>query len=117
MRDDRPAVRDFEIREDKVTRFLLAPDRMANKGRAKFFFAFGFSAAEPDMLVRALLKHPHHAHAFRYQTGRVSELRLIYNGLLDCPDGRQAHVRTVWNYDLAPVALFITAFPLDRPGR
>ena len=117
MNDGRPAVRDFAIREDRLSRFLLAADHIANKGRAKFFFAFGFSAAEPDTLARALLKPPHHAHTFRYQTGRVSELRLIYDGLLDGPDGRHAHIRTVWNYDLAPAALFITAFPLDRQGR
>ena len=47
----------------------------------------------------------------------MSELRLIYDGLLDGPDGRHAHIRTVWNYDLAPAALLITAFPLDRQGR
>ncbi|WP_375465644.1 DUF6883 domain-containing protein [uncultured Methylobacterium sp.] len=117
MTGERPNVKNFALRDHKVTRFLLAPDRAANKGRAKFFIEFGFSLERPDILARALLQRPRTAHTFRYQTGTVSELRLIYDGFLESPDGRRAHIRTIWNYDAPPTALFITAFPLENLNR
>ena len=95
MNDGRPDVVSFALRDHKITRFLLAPDHPSNKGRAQFFLAFGFRMDAPELLARALLAHPHAAQAFRHQTGLVSERRLIYDGPLDCPDGRRANLRTV----------------------
>lgn len=117
MTGERPQVDSFVLRDHKITRFLLAPDHPDNKGRAAFLFGFGFRADRPDILARALLLHPRAAHTFRYRTGRIGECRLIYDGHLATPDGRDVHIRTAWNYDAPPTALFITAFPLKKLDR
>ncbi|MDP4025161.1 hypothetical protein Q8W71_21245 [Methylobacterium sp. NEAU 140] len=114
MSDARPDVKTWSCDSRKITDFLLKSDARDNKGRYRFFTAFGFTVERPEELARALMQQPRTAHTFAYQAGRISERRLAYDGLMPTPDGRGAHVRTIWNYDTAPTALFITVKPLPR---
>lgn len=114
MSDARPDVKSWQIDSFKISRFLLAATHKDNKGRAKFFGEFGFDASRPEELARALLHQPRAAHSCELQTGRIGEVRLAYRGVMDTPDGRGAHVKTVWNYDDPGTARFITVTPLPR---
>ncbi len=114
MSDERPAVSAWSLNSRKITDFLLKADHPDNKGRDKFFRDFGFTPNSPEILARALIQQPRGAYRFKRQTGRVSEVRLVSDGSIETPDGRGAQVRTVWSYDDAPTARFLTVIPLDR---
>lgn len=114
MSDDRPDIASWLLRSAKITQFLLAADHKDNKGREKFFRDFGFNADNPEILARALIQQPRAAHTFKRQIVQMTSVRLAYDGVMETPDGRGAHVRTIWNFDEPSCAKFITVKPLKR---
>ena len=103
------------VEDAKVTEYLLNHAHRFGASKARFFAAFGFSAASPRGLAEALRRHA--------AEGRVAGVvetgfgpRYEVDGQLDAPDGRRPRVRTVWQFDAGGVApRLITAYPLDEP--
>lgn len=102
------------VAPEKVTRYLLVPDHPQNGGKAAFFFLFGFTHDQWDVLIAALAEH--------VQTHEIEEIipepgRTKYTvvGPLRTPDGRNPSVRTVWQIETgSTIPRFITAYPQVR---
>jgi hypothetical protein len=97
------------VAEPKVTRYLLA-----NRRKAGYFLAFGFTIARWDILRDALLKHvATHEVVDAQQTAHGTNY--VVDGVLTTPDGRNPTVRTVWFLEAgASIPRFNTAFPMKR---
>ncbi len=79
---------------EKVRDYLLSPDHVVGRAKARFFTALGFHQAEWPVLQAALLTHATAGDAEQVPSayGRKFEVR----GMLTGPSGREAAVVTVW---------------------
>lgn len=102
----------FTIHAQKIAGYLLDLDHVRGGPKARFFMAFGFTPSEPGILASALLAHPTLETRARETATPAGDVRLIYEGPLTTPDGRNPRIRTVWQLDVPDEARFITAVPL-----
>lgn len=114
MSGEPPAVRNFVLNSDKITKYLLVPTHPRNQGKAAFFLGFGFGVDRPDLFARALLSHAVPQNFKSAAFDAIGACRLIYEGPLDAPDGRRPGIRTVWQLNEDAVASFVTSFPRPR---
>ena len=94
----------------KISGYLLNDTHPDGRGKAAFFRSLGFRPAEPGVLQAGLLRLARDAE----MREAVSPFGLKYVGIgsLDCPDGRQVRVVTVWMLrEGAPPPYFVTAYP------
>ena len=101
------------VERDKITDYLLNPLHRQGASKARFFTHFGFHIEAWERLAQALREH---GQAHEVIRGRESGFcpRFEVEGKLNCPNGRQPQVRTVWQLDRGEVApRLITAYPLE----
>jgi len=98
----------------KVTDYLLNPDHVDGAAKAKFFCAGGFERDRPDILIAALQRHFADNQPGRLQYPRPGCIRIIIDGPMTVPDGRNPAVRSVWDVDGENASpRLITAYPSD----
>lgn len=102
------------VPEQKITQYLLSPAHPDGRGKARFFAAHGFAAANWSVLAEALRGHAT-AHLVADATQTPFGVRCVVDGALTCPDGRAPEVRVVWfvrpGHD-APT--LVTAYPIKQ---
>jgi hypothetical protein len=115
---DRPPGPNFAIiDEDKLTRYLLASDHPAGRGKAAFFDRFGFRIDAIQILRQALLRHARSARVLAVGETRFGR-KYILEGRLTAPDGRRPVVRAVWFVRAGEVhARLVTAYPVSGVER
>ena len=94
-----------------MVQFLGSTIHPIGRSKAKFFLAHGFSVEKSRQLAAGLKKIAH--------TGKIQErmpspygLKLVIDGILDTPTGRQVKLRTVWIRKGHPGKMhFVTAYP------
>ncbi len=85
----------FAVKTSKVTGYLLDVGHVEGGPKARFFLSFGFSAANPDVFILALLRHAVPENLVRRED-TVWGRKFIYEGALDTPDGRGPTIRSIW---------------------
>ncbi|GEP01678.1 DUF6883 domain-containing protein [Methylobacterium haplocladii] len=99
----------------KIARYLLDLSHPIGGPKAKFLLRFGFTPQDPNALVLALV-----AHAMGNLPGVKKDQpkgppRIIFEGTVTAPDGRDMPLRTVWEpSDSPPEMRFVTPVPLTR---
>jgi hypothetical protein len=108
-----PNANQTTVDRDKITDYLLNPAHRFGASKARFFTQFGFCVEAWEQLAQALREHGQtHAVTKTRQTGFGP--RYEVDGRLNCPNGRQPQVRTVWQLDEGAVApRLLTAYPLE----
>ena len=99
------------VERDKVLGYLLDAGHLYGASKARVFRSFGFKLQAWEIFADALREHG--------QTHRViKELstpfgpRYEVEGKLRTPDGRNPHIRSVWQVDKGQLApRLITAYP------
>jgi len=83
------------VPESKIQDYLLSPTHPIGHDKARFFSSFGFSSERWKELASALKAH---AANQEVASQEVSEWGTNYSiiGELECPDGRQPRIRSVW---------------------
>ena len=109
-----PNARRAIVERRKIVDYLLSNLNPEGSDKAKFFLRFGFS---PD-------RWSEFAEALKQQavTGELTNtvvapygIRYQIDGTLETPDGRNPHLRTVWQIDSSSsTPRLITAYPLKR---
>ena len=99
------------IEREKIVEYLLNPEHHIGSIKANFFTKFGFCAERWEVLANALRIHGQtHAVTSIRETGYGP--RYVVEGKMNTPDGRNPHVRSVWQMDKGAVApRLITAYP------
>jgi len=100
------------VERKKIFDYLLNVEHNIGSAKATFFLKHGFCAEKWEVLANALRSHG--------QTQEVKNVRETEHGLsyavegkLITPDGRNPHIRSVWQMDEGAVApRLITAYPL-----
>lgn len=102
------------VAQAKIQAFLLNSNHGGNKGRAKFFALFGFSADGWETMRDALL-----AHLAANPTIAIETTMHGTNYTVRCsmpsPDGRNPCINSVWTIDARSGPRFVTAFPGPPP--
>jgi hypothetical protein len=99
------------IAPEKVTAYLLVPEHRDNRGKAAFFFRYGFRMDTWEMLAVALVVHGG-AHPITDTRQRLDGMLYEVTGDMAMPDGRVRRMLTAWfvpNEGGAP--RFVTAYP------
>ena len=99
------------VASEKVTEYLLVPEHRDNKGKAAFFFRYGFTMDAWEMLAAALITHGG-AYPITNTHQRSEGMLYEVTGDMAMPDGRVRRVLTAWfvaNEGGAPH--FVTAYP------
>lgn len=99
------------IAPEKITAYLLVPEHRDNRGKAAFFFRYGFTMDAWETLAAALVAH---GRAYPVTEMRRRPHGTLYEvtGNMAMPDGRMRRVLTAWfipNEGGAP--RFVTAYP------
>jgi hypothetical protein len=99
------------INRRKITHYLLSIDHPTGRGKAAFFFSFGFRVQEPEVLERGLI-----AHAKQNDVTQSIEtefgIKFIITGSIQTPIGVSPRICVVWfcpKDEKAPQ--LVTAFP------
>jgi hypothetical protein len=99
------------IVREKITEYLLVPEHRDNKGKAAFFFRYGFTMNAWENLAAALIAHGK-AHPVTDTRERPHGTLYAVTGNMSMPDGRIRRVLTAW---FAPEEgggpRFVTAYP------
>jgi hypothetical protein len=101
------------IKREKILDYLLNTEHHFGSSKANFFGKFGFCSEKWEELASALRIH---GQTHEVQKAHETEhgVRFVVEGRLNTPDGRNPHVRTVWQLDKGAVApKLITAYPLE----
>jgi hypothetical protein len=102
------------VPSSKLTDYLLSATHPDASAKYAFFLRFEFDAAAPEVLRQALLQH-----AIENPVVRSDETafgtRLLVEGPLPSPDGRNPQVRSVWFVDTGTsTPRLVTANPVKR---
>ena len=105
------------VADSKVRDFILNDAHPDNKGRARFFAAFGFTAGRWDLLKDALVRHPRRNVVVRAsETGFGTRYRVHCD--IVSPDERNPCIVTVWTVDRgSAIPMLVTAFPGPNPTK
>jgi len=95
---------------EKITQYLLNDAHPEGKTKAAFFRRLGFRPENPQILEAELL---HLARmADMKEMPFAFGLKYVGTGLIDCPDGRQVEIVTVWALRFGqPPPYLVTAYP------
>jgi hypothetical protein len=99
------------IAPEKITEYLLVPEPRDNKGKAVFFFRYGFTMDAWETLAAVLVAHDK-VHTVTDTRERPQGTLYAVTGDMTMPDGRVRRVLTAWfvpNEGGAP--RFVTAYP------
>jgi len=102
-----------QIPRAKIADYLLSLTHPEGRGKALFFYAFGFVAEAWEVLADALREHARANDIAKVETTPYGT-RYVVEGAMNAPDGRTPNVRAVWFVDSGEtVPRFVTAYPLD----
>lgn len=96
----------------KIGEYLLNEGHVEGGAKARFFIKFGFTTGSPDHLAYAILKHAQPETYVGEAISAFGDVKYVFEGSIDAPDGRKPRVRTVWRIDGRRTAHFVTAVPL-----
>lgn len=82
--------------------------------KARFFLAFGFDRARPEVMAEALITHFTDGDRMLRAQAAAGTHRLIVEAPMRTPDGRNPRIRTVWQLQEGLAWRLITAVPLTR---
>ena len=102
------------ISSEKISGYLLNPAHPDGGSKARFLAVFGFSGDAPEILAQALLAHAKPEHLAKEGLTPLGDVKVIYEGPLQAPNGRSPLVRTVWRLLPDDTAHFVTAVPLKE---
>lgn len=83
------------VAPEKITDYLLVPEHGNNKGKAAFFFRYGFTIEAWEILAVALVAHAK-AHPVTGTRQRLQGMLYEVTGTMVMPDGRTRRVLTAW---------------------
>lgn len=101
------------IPNEKIIFYLLNIKHPEGGSKAKFFMQFGFSVAQWQQLVDALLTHAQTHKVVKTEQTQFG-IRYVIEGEIETPSKRKPHLRVVWfieNDSIQPK--FVTAYPLE----
>jgi hypothetical protein len=102
------------VERAKLSEYLLNPGHRYGASKAQFFLSFGFKLEAYDVLAQAFREHGQHYEIVK-ETVTPFGTQYEIEGDLRTPDGRNPHVRTVWQVDKGQLApRLITAYPVDK---
>lgn len=101
------------VEHDKIVGYLLNLRHVYGASKARFFLEFGFRVDNPEKLATALREH-----GVRHEVVRTKLTpfgpRYEVEGMVEVPDGRSPHIRTIWQVDKGELApRLITAYPFE----
>ena len=97
----------------KIADYLLSDTHRDGRHKAVFYRRFGFTRANWHELADALKKHALDHEITRDEPSPFGQL--VIEGIMECPDGRQPMVRSVWFLRAAEtIPRFVTAYPIKR---
>lgn len=105
------------VEEAKLIAFLLNPEHRKGASRLKFLLAFGFSRDRPKQVADALVMHAFGNQPGKEQFALTGPRRVVFEGTVPAPDGRDMPLRTVWEIGqegAQRTVRFLTAIPLTR---
>lgn len=102
----------FTIRNNKLVDYLLDLSHPRGGSKARFFLAFGFSRDRPMELADALAGHVLAAPGRRQGTVDDGPTKLVFEGPIRAPNGREPWVRSVWQLEADGIARLVTVVPL-----
>ena len=102
------------VERTKLAEYLLNPVHQYGASKALFFLSFGFEVGAWEVLAAAFREHGQR-HEVKAQEETPFGPRYEVEGHLHTPDGRNPHIRTVWQMDKGQLApRLITAYPVDK---
>lgn len=104
----------FTIRNNKLVDYLLDLSHPRGGAKARFFLAFGFSRDRPMELADALADHVLRTEGRPQGSAENGPTKLVYEGPIRAPNGREPWVRSVWQLEADGVARLVTVVPLRR---
>ena len=104
----------LRIPVEKIVAYLLNPDHPKGGPKARFFLSFGFTRAESGILAQALVGHSFLGRSILLPETEDTLERMIVEGEIVSPDGRNPRVRAVWQREEKEVVVWrlITVVPL-----
>lgn len=108
-----PYLKDAVVPQAKIISYLLNLSHTGGgKDKAVFFYRFGFTIEQWEVLADALL-----AHAAQHDVANVMELpdrsHYVIDGELEAPDGRRPRLRVVWVIETGSTKpRLVSAYPL-----
>lgn len=104
----------WSVEHGRIVNYLLSTTHKKGASKAKYLLAFGFRADDPEALSLTLVKH-----ALAHLPGvtmlpEMGPRRVIFEGEVSAPDGRQMRLRTVWEFTTPTELRLLTAIPLTR---
>ena len=102
---------EWSINSRKINGYLLNDQHVEGASKARFLRRFGFETNALDLML-AISDHPVTDAFTREIVSPRGDVKLIFEGPLRSPDGRNPIVRTVWRVDASLVAHFVTLVPL-----
>lgn len=103
----------LRVPSDKIVKYLLNVDHPKGGAKARFFLKFGFASESPHLMADALLGHFVLYPGTLLPASQDTFERMVIEGPLMSPDGRNPQVRSVWQREDDGTAWrLITAVPL-----
>lgn len=109
-----PYVAQASVPKRKITDYLLSATPPEGRGKAAFFYRFGFTPESWTVLAEALMAHAAE-HEVAHMEASPFGTRYVVEGTIATPSGRMPRIRAVWfvaGDDVPP--RFVTAYPLER---
>jgi len=102
------------VDKTKICDYLLNPEHRNGGSKAKLFLQLGFNRKNWRRLQHALCVHAK-SHPVVSMVETPFGPQFVIEGSLQCPDGRQIQVRSVWQIDVGKIApRLITSYPLEQ---
>lgn len=99
------------VEREKITAYLLNAAHPDNGGKAPFFYALGFTAAQWELLVAALRQSAVTSAVAQEMETRHGK-KYIIEGAINTPSGKTPVVRAVWIIESGEtVPRLVTAYP------
>ncbi len=103
----------FTMSDGKLVGYLLNVSHPRGGSKARFLLAFGFSPDRPEELADALGRHVA-TQAPRQPRSEGGPRKLIYEGPIRAPDGREPSVRSIWQIEADGTARLVSVVPLRK---
>jgi hypothetical protein len=109
-----PNAEQVVVSRAKIVDYLLSETHRDGRHKATFYRRFGFTPENWQELADALKQHAMNHGVAREELSPFGR-RLVVEGIIHCPDGRQPHLRSVWFLrDEETKPRFVTAYPIKR---
>jgi hypothetical protein len=109
-----PNIDQVVVPRAKVVDYLLSQAHRDGRHKATFFLRFGFRSGNWQELAAALKQHAA-VHGVTREESSPFGRRMVVEGIMHCPNGREQLVRSVWFLrSEETVPRFVTAYPLKR---